>query len=45
MTEKHLTTICGPQAEAILEWIKGGNGGDFKDKSVPGLTVVELWEL
>ena len=40
--EKHLTTVTGPQAEAI---IRAANAGSYKwiDRSVPGLSVIELW--
>lgn len=41
--EIHLTTIAGPQAEAILKVINGDHVHHWSDKSVEGLPVVELW--
>jgi|GEM_PF-4763168 len=38
--EKHLTTIVGPQAEALL---KANSTGTWINRSVPGLTVLEFW--
>jgi hypothetical protein len=40
--EKHLTTIVGPQAEALL---KANSQGTWINRSVPGLTVLEFWGI
>jgi hypothetical protein len=40
-TERHVTTIAGPQAAAILSINDGCHRHWWKDKSVDGL--VELW--
>ena len=38
--EYHITTLTGPQAQAIL---KRGPAFTFKDKSMPGVTVLEVY--
>lgn len=40
----HVTTIAGPQAEAILYALNWRLAQEWRDKSVPGLAVVELWQ-
>lgn len=41
--ERHITTIAGPQAAAILEILDGHHMQCWRDKSVDGLPVAELW--
>lgn len=41
--ERHVTTIAGPQAEALLSVLDGHHVLSWTDKSVEGLTVAELW--
>lgn len=41
--KNHVTTIAGPQAEALLHLIRGDKLWHIEDKSVPGLAVVEVW--
>jgi hypothetical protein len=40
---KHVTTIAGPQAEAILASLDDRKAWTYIDKSVPGCPVVEIW--
>ena len=42
-TKRHLTTLIGPQAEAILKMLDETGIAIWHDKSVPGAAVVELW--
>lgn len=40
---RHITTIAGPQAEALLKMWKEKSSVEIKDRSVPGLSVIEIW--
>lgn len=40
----HVTTIWGPQAEAILRALNWRLAQEWRDKSVPGCAAVELWQ-
>jgi hypothetical protein len=41
--QRHVTTITGPQAEALLELQAQGLCSSWLDKSVPGMAIVEIW--
>lgn len=41
--ERHITTIAGPQAAAILEIQDGHHVYSWRDKSVDRLSIIELW--
>lgn len=43
MKTRHLTTITGPQAEALLNGLDENNCWTYVNKSVPGCPVVEVW--
>jgi hypothetical protein len=40
----HITTIIGPQAEAIKNTLEGGLSLVYVDRSVPGAAVLEVYE-
>lgn len=44
LQERHITTIAGPQAEAIIQSVSIGKATIWRNKSVQGLAVVELWQ-
>ena len=39
----HVTTITGPQAEAIRRALERESGLDYVDKNVPGLVILEVY--
>ena len=39
----HITTITGPQADAIMNIVKRGPAFTFRDKSMPGVSVLEIY--
>ncbi|MER3408476.1 MAG: hypothetical protein C4292_07155 [Nitrososphaera sp.] len=39
-----ITTITGPQAEAIKRTLEGGQSLVYVDRSVPGAAVLEVYE-
>jgi len=41
--ERHVTTIAGPQAAAILSILGGTHVITHKNKRVEGLPIVEVW--
>ena len=41
--EYHITTLTGPQAQSIMDILKRGPAFTFKDKSMPGVSVLEVY--
>ena len=41
--EFHITTLTGPQANAIMDILKRGPSFTFKDKSMPGVSILEVY--
>jgi hypothetical protein len=41
--EYHITTLTGPQADAIMNILKRGPSFTFKDKSMPGVSILEVY--
>lgn len=41
--EVHITTIVGPPAEKMINCLKRGQAFSFKDKSVEGVPILEVW--
>lgn len=41
----HVTTITGPQAEALLKVLENPEKAwTYVNKSVPGVAIVEIWQ-